>query len=108
MASSNFWTRDRTRVPCPGRWILVHFTTREGFPGGSDSDESACNEGDLGLIPGLEQSPGEGNGNPLQYSYLVSPHGQRNLAGTVREVAKNRTRLSNFHLLLGQSSMPSK
>ena len=54
MASSNFWTRDQTRVPCPGRWILVHFTTREGFPGGSDSDESACNEGDLGLIPGWE------------------------------------------------------
>ena len=37
-----------------------------GFPGGSGSKESACNAGDLGLIPGLGRSPGEGNGNPLQ------------------------------------------
>ena len=37
-----------------------------GFPGDSDSKESACNEGDLGLIPGLGRSPGEGHGNPLQ------------------------------------------
>ena len=70
--------------------------------------ESTCNAGDLGLIPGLEPSPGEWNGNPLQFSYLVSPHRQRNLAGTVHGVSKNRTRLSNFHLLLGKSSMPSK
>ena len=39
-----------------------------GFPGGSDGKASACSEGDLGLIPGLGRSPGEGNGNPLQYS----------------------------------------
>ena len=41
-----------------------------GFPGGSDGKESACNVGDLGLIPELERSPGEGNGYPLQYSGL--------------------------------------
>ena len=41
-----------------------------GFPGGSDSKESACNVGDLGSIPGSGRSPGEGNGNPLQYSCL--------------------------------------
>ena len=41
-----------------------------GFPGGSDNKESACNAGDLGSIPGLGRSPGEGNGYPLQYSYL--------------------------------------
>ena len=40
------------------------------FLGGSDSKESACNAGDLGSIPGLGKSPGEGNGNPLQYCYL--------------------------------------
>ena len=40
------------------------------FPGGSDGKESACNAGDLGLIPGLGKSPGEGNGNPRQYSGL--------------------------------------
>jgi len=44
-----------------------------GFPGGSDSKASACNAGDLGLIPGLGRSPGEGNGNPLQYSFLENP-----------------------------------
>ena len=41
-----------------------------GFPGGSDGKASACNAGDLGSIPGLGRSPGEGNGNPLQYSCL--------------------------------------
>ena len=41
-----------------------------GFPGGSDSKVSACSVGDLGSIPGLGKSPGEGNGNPLQYSCL--------------------------------------
>ena len=47
-----------------------------GFPGGSDCKASACNAGDLGSIPGLGRSPGEGNGNPLQYS-----HGWRSLVG---------------------------
>ena len=44
-----------------------------GFPWGSDGKESACNVGDLGSIPGLGRSPGEGNGNPLQFSYLENP-----------------------------------
>ena len=44
-----------------------------GLPGGSDEKESACNAGDPGLILGLGSSPGEGNGNPLQYSYLENP-----------------------------------
>ena len=52
-----------------------------GFPGGSEGKESAFNEGDLGLIPGLGRSPGEGHGNPLQCSCLENPHGQRSLAG---------------------------
>jgi len=43
------------------------------FPGGSDGKESACNVGDPGLIPGSARSPGEGNGYPLQYSYLKNP-----------------------------------
>ena len=45
--------------------------------GGSDSKESACNVGDLGLIPGSGGSPGEGNGYPLQYSSLENPILQR-------------------------------
>ena len=43
--------------------------------------ESAYNAGDPGSIPGSGRSPGEGNGNPLQYSVLENPHGQRSLAG---------------------------
>ena len=45
----------------------------KGFPGGSDGKESACSAGNTGLIPGLGRSPGEGNGNPLQYSCLGNP-----------------------------------
>ena len=55
-----------------------------GFPGGSDGKESACNVRDLGSIPGLGRSLGlgrGGHGNPLQYSCLENPHGQRSLAG---------------------------
>ena len=52
-----------------------------GFPGGLDSKEAACNAGDLGSIPGLGRSPGGGHGNPLQYSCLENPCGQRSLAG---------------------------
>ena len=50
------------------------------FSGGSDDKKSACNVEDLGLIPGLGRSPGGGHGNPLQYSCLENPHGQRSLA----------------------------
>ena len=47
----------------------------------SHGKQSACNAGDPASIPGLGRFPGEGNGNPLQYSCLENPHGQRNLAG---------------------------
>jgi len=50
-----------------------------GFPGDSDGKESTSNAGDLGLIPGSGRSPGGGHGNPLQYSCLENPHGQRRL-----------------------------
>ena len=52
-----------------------------GFPGGSDSRESTCNAEDLDSIPGLGRFPAGGHGNPLQYSCLENPHGQRSLAG---------------------------
>ena len=66
-----------------------------GFPGGSDSKESACNAGDLGWIPGLGRFPGERNGNPLQYSCLENPHRPRSLAGYSDEVAKSPKWLSD-------------
>ena len=52
-----------------------------GFPGGSDGKESTCNAGHPGSIPELGGSPGRRHGNPLQYSCLENPHGQRRLAG---------------------------
>ena len=53
----------------------------KGFCGGSDSRESTCNAGDLGSIPGLGRSLGEGHDNPTQYSCLENPDGQRSLMG---------------------------
>ena len=51
-------------------YILLGIISNQEFPGGSDGKASAYNEGDLGSIPGLGRSPGEGHGNPLQYSCL--------------------------------------
>ena len=65
------------------------------FPGGSDGEESTYNAGDLGSIPGSEQSPGEGNGNPLQYSCLENSKDRGAWRATVHGVAKSRRRLSN-------------
>ena len=73
-----------------------------GFPCGSVDKESACNAGDLGLIPGLRRSPGEGNSYPLQYSGL-----ENSMDCVIHVVVKSRTWLSNFHLLkLGRSQSP--
>ena len=71
-----------------------------GFPGGSEGKASACNAGDPGLIPGSGRSPGEGNGNPLQYSCLENPHGQTCLAGPSswsRKESDTTERLSTQH-----------
>ena len=68
-----------------------------GFPGGSDSKESACNVGDLGSIRRLGRSPGRGHGNPFQYSFLENPHGQRSLVGNrVSGPTKSQTLLSRY------------
>ena len=64
--------------------------------GSSDGKASAYNVGDLGSIPGLGRSPGEGNGNPLQYSCLENPMDQGVSWATVHGVAKRWTRLSDF------------
>ena len=50
--------------------FIILFNCTQGFPCSSVGKESACSAGDPGLIPGLGRSPGEGNGNPLQYPYL--------------------------------------
>ena len=61
-----------------------------GFPGGSNDKESACNAGDWGLIPESGASPGEGNGNPLQYSCLENPMDQRSLVGSPMGLQRDR------------------
>ena len=66
------------------------------LPGGSDGKVSAYNVGDPGSIPGSGRYPGEGNGNPLQYSCLANPMDVGAWLATVHGVAKSRTRLSDF------------
>ena len=68
-----------------------------GFPGGSDSKESACNAEDLSSIPGLGRSPGVGNGNPLQYSCLENPMDRGAWQATVQRVEKSWTQMSDWH-----------
>ena len=68
-----------------------------GFPGGSDGKEYACNEGDLGLIPGLGRSPGEGkatHSSILAWRILMDRGAWQ---ATVLGAAKSQTRLSEFH-----------
>ena len=65
-------------------WNVSQFASSDyfsGFPGGSDGKESVCNAGDLASIPALGRSPGGGNDNSLQYSFLENPHGHRSLTG---------------------------
>ena len=69
---------------------------QQGFPGGSDDKASAYNVGDLGSISGSRRSPGEGNGNALQYSCLENPMDRVAWQATVHEVTESWTRLSDF------------
>ena len=87
------------------RWetLLGQISTRPtllGFPGVSDNKESACSTGDLGSIPGLGRSPGEGNGYSLQYSFLENSMDRGASWATVQGVAKSWTQLRlTFSLL---------
>ena len=81
-------SRDRSAAAA----ITVHPL---GFPCGSADEESACNVGDMGLIPGLERTPGEGKGYPLHYSGL-----ENSMDWVVHGVTQSRTRLSDFHFHL--------
>ena len=90
-------------------WVgKIHWRRRDrlltpvllGFPGGSAGKEFACNAGDLGSIPGLRRSLGEGNSYPLQHSGLES-----SMDCIAHGVTKSQTRLSNFHLGFPHSSV---
>ena len=66
------------------------------FPGGSEGKVSACNVGDPGLIPGLGRCPGEGNGNPFQYSCLENSMVRRAWRTVVHGITKSWTQLSEL------------
>ena len=66
-----------------------------GFPGGAVVKNPPTNVGDTGLLPGLGRSPGEGNGNPLQYSCLGNPMDREAWWATAHAVAKSRTQLND-------------
>ena len=71
-------------------WIIHPSGPLWGFPHGSDGKESACNAGDLGSVSGLERSPREGNGNPLQFSCLENSMDRGAWWSKLHEVTKNR------------------
>ena len=75
------------------------------FPGGSDGKAPAYNAGDPDSIPGSGRSPGEGNGNPLQYSCLENPMDGGSWWATVHGVAKSRTWPSDFTFTFSGASM---
>ena len=93
-----------------------------GFPGGSDSKDSACNVGDPGLIPGLGRPPGEGNGYPLQYSCLENSMDREAWWATVHRGSKEsdttkgqmlhytnfgQVGMRHYHLARNQSFCPN-
>ena len=75
----------------------VHFDILMGCPGGSEGKELAWNAGDLGSIPGVGRSPGEGNDNPPQCSCLGNPMDTGAWQAIVQGVTKIWTQLSDFH-----------
>ena len=79
-----------------GVWVGRRSKREEFY--GSNSKESACSAGDLGLVPGLGRFPGEGNGHPLQYSCLENSMDKGAWWATVNGVTKSQTQLSNYHL----------
>ena len=102
---------------CSPSWTLlllpfVMISAPQVFPGGSEVKASACNARDLGSIPGSGSSPGEGNGNPLQYSCLENPMDRGAWWATVHGVVKSRAWLSDltyycFPGALGVKNLPT-
>ena len=82
---------------------LLESLPQKNFAGGSDGKASAYSVGDLGSIPGLGRSPGEGSGNPLQCSGLENPMGGGAWSATVHGITKSQTQLSNFTFTLPQN-----
>ena len=83
------------------QWLSTYLIM-QSFPGGSEDKASACDAGGPGSIPGWGRSPGEGNGNPLQYSCLENPVERGAWQATVHRVAKSWTQLSDFTFFLSK------
>ena len=79
-------------------YLFLKYT--QGFPGGSDGKQSACNAGGPGSILGLGRSPGEGKGNSLQYSCLENSIDRGAWQSIVHEVTENWTQLSHYTFTL--------
>ena len=116
-ATTKTWCSPKTPnpAPCQPLWVLLLTTPHHECwrhhpgqtrvlllgsptttsPGDSGDKASACNSADMGSIPGSGRSPGGGNGNPIQYSWLENPMDRRALWATVRGVTKSRIQLSN-------------
>ena len=88
--------KDNWRAVCMGGNLdTVNIMRVKGFPSHLVRKESACSEGDPGSTPGLGGSPGEGNGNPLQYSCLENPMDRGALWATVHGITKSWARLND-------------
>ena len=93
-----------------GRGIRDQIANIYWLPGGSDGKASACNAGDPGSIPGSGRSPGEGNGNPLQYSCLENSMDVRSLVGYSPWGRKesDMTKRLHFHWITEKASNSRK
>ena len=86
-----FASEDLIQGLCFFTTFSKHLSSLGRFLGGSDGKESACNVGDLGLIPGSGRSPGEGNGTPLQHPFLENPTDGGAWRATVQGVSESDT-----------------
>ena len=96
------WERERlTECQSSGKQINYVLSYTGGFPGGSEVKKQPANSGDVGFVAGLGRFPGEGNGNPLQYSCLENPMDRGAWQATVHGVVKQSgtIQLLNSHTL---------
>ena len=105
-----FWSWDVSQAGSKFSGLVeFHIRILHSLPGGSDGKESACNAGDLGSILGSGRSPGEGNGNPLQYSCLENPmeresDGGRSLVGYSPWGRKESDMTERLHFIIDTES----
>ena len=97
LQSIKYFSKANVSYEHQDKFFLIQHPIRQhmSFPGGSDTEESACKTVELGSIPESGRSPGEGNGYPLQYSCLENSMDRGAWWATVQMIAKSQTRLSD-------------